>query len=174
MSDTQKEILSLMPDIRRAVASVLRSTPYSADDDVNDCMGDLMTQLFDYGVRTFDPAKGSAKSHFTCFAVRRAKNWLNEAHRRREVSEYAGTNDDGESVSIFDQIASHDDTFSDLAREQETARIRAAIASLDERSQALIGAFYRHGSWGEAAKEIGISPATASRMKAKIIDALSQ
>jgi hypothetical protein len=47
--------------------------------------------------------------------------------------------------------------------------VRRALECLDDRSRALVDAYLRLGSWIHAAREIGVSVATASRLKAKII-----
>jgi len=59
-----------------------------------------------------------------------------------------------------------------LMRKQEASRIRAAFDALEPRQRDLLAAFERTQSWGKAAQEIGVSAATASRMKAQIALAL--
>lgn len=165
-TEIHREILGLMPNIRRTVAKVLRSSRYYTDDHIEECMGDIVLQIFDYGVRTFDASKGSAKSHFTTFAKQRALNWLHVAHRRFESVPAVDAGDDETTpVQLTDDAP---DAFASLVRAREAAQIRAAIAALDEREQALLAAFERSRNWGKAAREIGVSPATASRMKASI------
>lgn len=166
------EILGLMADIRRTVAKVLRNSRYYTDDHVDECMADIMLQIFDYGVRTFDATKGSAKSHFTCFAHARALNWLHVAHRRFETVPDVSTTDEGEVTSISANVPAEGNPEMSLVRAREASAIRAAFASLEPRCRALLDAFERLGSWGEAAKEIGVSAATASRMKASIAASL--
>jgi RNA polymerase sigma factor (sigma-70 family) len=162
----QNEIIALMPLMRRTVAKVLRSSRYYSDSHIEECMGDIMLQAVEYGARTFDPSKGSAKSHFTTFAKSRAINWLQLAHRRFEsVSVEA-------DASVLDHLTVEADPLMLLMRARESARIRAAFASLEESQRALLAAFERTHCWGKAAEEIGVSAATASRMKAKIADAL--
>lgn len=169
MLNIEQVILSLIPDIRRTVAKVLRSSRYYTDDHVEECMQEIMSQAVDYGARTFDASRGSAKSHFTCFAKTRAINWLAHAHRRFEhVAVLADTD---EATSGFVPVE-NDDPFAMLVRKQEASRIRAAFETLEPRQRALLAAFERTLSWGKAAKEIGVSPATASRMKAAIAAAL--
>lgn len=167
-STIHREILALLPDVRRTIAKVLRSSRYYTDDHIEECMGDIVLQIFDYGVRTFDASKGSAKSHFTCFAKSRALNWLNTAHRRFEAALPSACGDEGDTVSPHENIPAEHDTFAMLVRAQEAALIRAAFETLEPRERALLAAFERTHSWGEAAAEIGVSPATASRMKASI------
>lgn len=165
MLNIQREIVSLLPDMRRTVAKVLRSSRYYTDDHIEECLAEIVKQAVDYGATTFDATKGSAKSHFTTFAKCRALNWLHAAHRRFEAVPVMGDDDEGSTP-----VALHatDDPFALLVRAQEAARIRAAFAALEPRQRALLEAFERTQSWGEAAKEIGVSPATASRMKAAI------
>lgn len=165
MLSARDEIVRLIPDIRATVARVLRSSRYYTDDHVEQCAADIMVEALDYGARTFDPAKGSAKSHFTCFARRRAINWLSMAHRRFEVSSTVQA-EDGESVDLFDRIAS--DAFLGPLRALESSRIRVALESLNPRQRALLDAYVRHECWSRAAKEIGVSAATASRIKGQI------
>lgn len=162
------QIIGLMPDIRRTVAKVLRNSRYYTDDHVEECQADIMAQILDYGVRTFDETKGSAKSHFTCFAYARALNWLHVAHRRFESVPDVTTSDEGEVTSISANVADTNTPEMMLVRAQDAARIRAAFATLEPRQRALLAAFERLQSWGEAAREIGVSAATASRMKAQI------
>jgi RNA polymerase sigma factor (sigma-70 family) len=166
------QILGLMPDIRRTVAKVLRNSRYYTDDHVEECVADIMAQIFDYGVRTFDASKGSAKSHFTCFAYSRALNWLHVAHRRFECVPDVTTSDEGEVTSISANVPATDNPEMLLVRAQEAARIRAAFTSLEPRQRALLAAFERLQSWSKAAEEIGVSAATASRMKAAIASQL--
>lgn len=169
MLNIHGEILALIPDIRRTVAKVLRASRYYADDHIEECMQEIMSQALDYAARTFDPSKGSAKSHFTCFAKTRAINWLSMAHRSFEHSAVATDTDEEGSAFVPTE---HDDPFAVLLRKQEASRIRAAFAALEPRQRALLEAFERTLSWGRAAKEIGVSAATASRMKAQILIAL--
>lgn len=155
------QILAVMPDIRRTVAKVLRSSRYYAADHIDECMSCIMVQIFDYGVRTFDEGKGSVKSHFTSLAYKRALNWLDAAHRRFDVSDAA-----------IVQVAAEGDPHLSFARAQEAHRIRAAVASLDASQRELLDAYERTECWYKAAKEIGVSPAKAYRMKAEIAEQL--
>jgi len=168
LNTTHQEILGLRNEIRRVVAMVLRTSRYFADDHIEECMSDVMLQAFDYGARTFDPSKGSAKSHFTTFAKHRAKNWLNRACRRFEVADES-TTEDGETVSHTASVPADGNPALSLMASQERARVLAAVETLEDRERALVHAFLRLGSWMLAAKEIGVSPATASRMKADIV-----
>jgi RNA polymerase sigma factor (sigma-70 family) len=169
LNTTHREILNLWSDMRRVVASVLRNSRYHSDSDIDDCLSEVMLQAFDYGARTFDPSKGNARSHFTCFAKQRAKNWLAAGHRRYEVADEV-TTDDGETVSHAEAVPADGNPQLSLLASQEMERVRRALDTLDERSRALVDAFLRLGSWIHAAREIGVSPATASRMKDKIIE----
>jgi RNA polymerase sigma factor (sigma-70 family) len=169
MLNIESEIISLIPDIRRTVTKVLRASRYYTDDHVEECMQEIMSQALDYAARTFDPGKGSAKSHFTCFAKSRAINWLAHAHRSFEHVPVLSDTDD--SVSGF-VPTENDDPFALLLRKQEAIRIRAAFQALEPRQRALLEAFHRTGSWGRAAKELGMSAPGASRMKARIFAAL--
>lgn len=168
MLNIAHEILALIPDIRRTVAKVLRSSRYYTEDHVEECMQEIMSQALDYGARTFDPAKGSAKSHFTCFARTRSINWLADAHRRFEHVVVSDTDEDSAGFTPVE----NDSPFAVLVRKQESQRIRAAFAALEPRQRALLEAFERLHCWGKAAKEIGVSAATASRLKAAIATAL--
>lgn len=169
MLNIEREIISLIPDIRRTVYKVLRASRYYTDDHVEECMQEIMSQALDYAARTFDPSKGSAKSHFTCFAKARAINWLASAHRSFDhVAIATDTEDEGSAFIPME----NDDPFAMLMRKQEAARIRAAFDALEPRQRALLEAFERTGSWGRAAKELGMSAPGASRMKAKIFAAL--
>lgn len=165
----EHEILTLIPDIRRTVAKVLRASRYYTEDHVEECMQEIMCQALDYAARTFDPSKGSAKAHFTCFAHARAINWLSMAHRSFEHAAVA--DDTSEDSSVF-VPTEHDDPFALLVRKQEAQRIRAAFNALEPRQRALLEAFERLQCWYKAAKEIGVSGATAHRMKVKIAAAL--
>jgi DNA-directed RNA polymerase specialized sigma24 family protein len=169
LNTTHQEIVALRHEIRRVVAMVLRSSRYYTDDHVKECMSDVMLQMLDYGARTFDPSKGSAKSHFTTFAKNRARNWLHMACRRFEVADEYTTGDDGETASHTAAVAAEGDPAVALVTAQEIARVRAALESLEGRERDLVDAFLRLGSWLLAAREIGVSPATASRMKAAIV-----
>lgn len=171
LNTTHREIIELRSDMKRAVASVLRNSRYYSDDDIEECLSEVMLQALDYGARTFDASRGSAKSHFTCFAKQRAKNWLYAGHRRYEVADEV-TTDDGETVSHVSQaeaVPADGNPQLSMITEQELARVRRALDTLDERSRALVAAFLRLGSWYHAAREIGVSASTASRMKDKII-----
>lgn len=170
MLNIQREILSLMPDIRRVVSRVLRSSRYYAEDHIDECMQDVMAQAVIYGARTFDASRGTAKAHFTCFAKSRAINWLNRAHRRFET--VVVTIDSDDDTGKTEPLQTSETPFAILARKQEAAGIREAFEALQPRHRDLLAAFERTYSWGEAAKEIGVSPATASRMKAAIAAAL--
>ncbi len=163
-----KEIVALMPDIRRTVAKVLRNSRYYTDDHVEDCMGEIMLQIFDYAVRQFDASKGSAKSHFTSFAYARSINWLHAAHRRFENVPDQIVSDEGTATTMSESLPDPGNPFLSLVRAQEASRIRVAFAALEPRQRALVEAFERTLSWSDAAKAIGVSPATASRMKAQI------
>lgn len=167
-SKIQAELVSLRPLMRRVVAKVLRSSRYFTDDHIEECLGDVMLQALDYGVRTFDASKGVAKSHFTTFAYSRAINWLQTAHRRFEAVSIEAD----DTGSIVDSVEADGDPLIHLLRAYEAARIRAAFAKLEESQRALLAAFERTHNWGRAAEEIGVSAATASRMKAKIAEAL--
>lgn len=167
----QNEIVALRPLMRRVVAKVLRSSRYFTDDHIEECLGDIIGQALDYGVRTFDASKGSAKSHFTTFARSRAINWLQTAHRRFESVSIDVSSDD-DSGSVLDSVTVDGDPLILLMRAHEAARIRAAFASLEESQRALLAAFERTHCWGRAAQEIGVSAATASRMKSRIAEAL--
>lgn len=169
MLNIESEIISLIPDIRRTVAKVLRASRYYTDDHVEECMQEIMSQALDYARRTFNPDKGSAKSHFTCFARTRAINWLAMAHRSFEHSPVAMDTDEDSSAFVPTE---HDSPFALLLRKQESVRIRAAFSALEPRQRALLEAFERLGCWSRAAADIGVSPATASRMKAQIALAL--
>lgn len=164
----QNEIVALRPLMRRVVAKVLRSSRYFTDDHIDECLGDILIQALDYGVRTFDASKGSAESHFTTFARSRAINWLQMSHRRFESVSIEAD----ESGSIVDSVEVDGDPLVYLMRAHESARIRAAFAKLEESQRALLAAFERTHCWGRAAQEIGVSAATASRMKAKIAESL--
>jgi RNA polymerase sigma factor (sigma-70 family) len=168
MLNIHREIIGLMPEIRRTIAKVLRNSRYYADDHVDECMADVMAQICDYGVRTFDASKGAARSHFTCFAKSRAINWLNTAHRRFEVVPDETTGEDGEVHAISANVPTDADPLVLILRAEESARVRTAIASLEPRERALLEAFERTHSWSRAAQEIGVSAPTATRMKAKI------
>lgn len=172
LNTTHQEIIGLRTEIRRVVAMVLRSSRYYTDDHVEECMSDVMLQALDYGARTFDPSKGSAKSHFTTFAKNRARNWLHMACRRFEVADEHTTGDEGETASYAAAVPAEGDPAMALVTSQELARVRVAIEALEGRERALVDAFLRLGSWMMAAKEIGVSPATASRMKSAIVDKL--
>jgi DNA-directed RNA polymerase specialized sigma24 family protein len=165
MLNINTEIVALIPAIKATVAGVLRRSRYFTDDHVEQCAADIMVEILDYGVRTFDAGKGSARSHFTCFAKRRALNWLSMAHRRFEVAP-APVEVDGEPVDPLDSVPS--DTFLDPLRALESKRIRMALESMKPRHRALLEAYVRHQCWSRAAAEIGVSPATASRMKDQI------
>jgi DNA-directed RNA polymerase specialized sigma24 family protein len=165
----EREIISLIPDIRRTVAKVLRASRFYTEDHIEECMQEIMSQTLDYGARTFDASKGSAKSHFTCFARLRAINWLHMAHRSFEHTTVADDTDDTGSAFVPTE---HDDPFALLLRKQEAQRIRAAFNALEPRQRALLEAFERLQCWYKAAKEIGVSGATAHRMKVKIAAAL--
>lgn len=169
LNTTHQEILGLRTEIRRVVAMVLRSSRYFTDDHVEECMSDVMLQALDYGARTFDPSKGSAKSHFTTFAKNRARNWLQVACRRFEVADQHTTGDDGEIVSYAEAVPADGNPALSYATAQELARVRVAIEALEGRERALVDAFLRLGSWMMAARDIGVSPATASRMKTAIV-----
>lgn len=158
-----QEILALMPAIRAVVAMVLRNSRYYESEHIDECAADIMLVIFDYGIKTFDPSRGSAKSHFTTLAKCRALNWLHVAHRRF---------DHGADADIVEALPAVGDPFASLARAREAGRIREAFAALEPRQRALLAAFERLHSWGKAAREIGVSAATASRMKAEIAEQL--
>jgi RNA polymerase sigma factor (sigma-70 family) len=164
-----REILSLMPAIRRTIKSALRKSCFQGSDHLDECMSSVMVQVFEYAVRTFDADKGSAYSHFTFFARSRAINWMRLAHHRFETRYPDVTDDDGETVSLIDLTASDVD---DISRVMESGRIRKAITALRPRQRALLEAFERLGCWSEAGREIGVSAPTASRMKAQIAERL--
>jgi DNA-directed RNA polymerase specialized sigma24 family protein len=170
LNTTHREILNLRSDMRRVVASVLRTSRYYSDDDIEECLSFVMVQALDYGARTFDPSKGNAKSHFTCFAKQRARNWLYAGHRRYEVADET-TNEDGETTSHSEAVPADGNPQLTMMTSQNMERVRRALDTLDERSRSLVEAFLRLGSWFHAAREIGVSPATASRMKERIIAA---
>lgn len=171
LNTTHREILNLMPEMRRVVAGVLRFSRYYTPDDIDECMSFVMVQALDYGTRTFDPAKGSARAHFTCFARSRAKNWLVSSHKRFEVpDEHIGP--DGEVCSHAEAIPAEGDPFRAMLANRDASRIRAALAALTERERALVEAFVRLGSWVSAADEIGVSRVKAHRMKVAIIERL--
>jgi len=165
MLNMNAEIVAVMPAMRATVAKVLRSSRYYTDEDLDECMSDVMVQALDYGARTFDPSKGSARSHFTCFAKRRSLNWLSKAHRRFEVSP-TSVEMDGDTVDQFENVPS--ETFLDPLRALESSRIRAALATLEPRYRALLEAYVRYQCWSRAAAEIGVSGPTAHRMKLQI------
>lgn len=171
LNTTHREILKLWPEMRRVVASVLRHSRYYGDDHIDECTQEVMRQAFDYGARTFDPSKGSAKSHFTTFAKQRAKNWLGSACRRLEVADEYTTGDEGETISHSESVPADGNPALSLFTAETLAKVKEALAALDERSQALVSAYLKSGSWSHAAREIGVSPATASRMKAAIVEA---
>lgn len=165
----QMEIAAMRGDIRRVVASVLRSSRYFTDDHIDECTSHVMLQALDYGARTFDPARGSVKSHFTNFAKLRARNWLRSGQKRFEVCDEYTTGDEGETASHSEAVPADGDPATSLVTSREMARVRAALESLEGRERALVEAFLRLGSWLLAAREIGVSTPTASRMKAAII-----
>lgn len=167
-TEIHREVLSLLPIIRRTIAKTLRSSRYYTDDHVEECMGDIVVQIFDYAVGKFDPSKGSAKSHFTTFAKQRALNWLALAHRSRETVAPSIDSDDGSPMPV-QFVSDEPNAFAQLQRSREAAQIREAFATLEPREQELIEAFSRTHNWGDAAQEIGVSPATASRMRAVIV-----
>lgn len=169
LNTTHNEIVGLRGEIRRVVAMVLRTSRYYTDEHVDECTATVMLQALDYGARTFDPSKGSAKSHFTTFAKNRARNWLHMACRRYEVADEHTVGDDGETASHCDAVAAEGDPQVSLISSQEIARVRVAVRSLEGRERDLVDAFLRLGSWLLAAREIGVSPATASRMKTAIV-----
>jgi RNA polymerase sigma factor (sigma-70 family) len=168
LNTTHTEILKVRPEMRRVVAMVLRSSRFYTDDHVEECLSDVMLQALDYGASTFDASKGSIKSHFTTFAKHRAKNWLARACRRFEVGDES-TTEDGEIVSHTASVPADGNPALSLMAAQERARVLAAVETLEDRERSLVHAFLRTGSWMLAAKEIGVSPATASRMKAAIV-----
>lgn len=165
MLNINAEIVALIPAIRSTVAKVLRGSRYFTDDHIEQCAADIMVDILDYGVRTFDATQGSARSHFTCFARKRAINWLSMSHRRFEVAP-APVELDGEPVDPLDNVPS--ETFLDPLRALESSRIRMALESLKPRHRALLEAYVRLQCWSRAAAAIGVSPATASRMKDQI------
>lgn len=165
MQSIHNQIVALLPDIKRTVASVLRSSRYASADHVEDCTADILTEMLDYGARTFDETKGSAKSHFTTFAKRRALNWLAMAHRRYASRD--GSNGSDESMpNEIDAIPS--ETFQSPLNALEAKRIRLALASLSAADLALVEAFEATSSWSAAAQAIGVSAPTATRMKQEI------
>lgn len=155
------QILAVMPDIRRTVAKVLRSSRYYTEDHIDECMSCIMVQIFDYGVRTFNEGKGNVRSHFTSLAYKRALNWLDAAHRRFDVDD-----------THMPVMTAEGNPHLSLVRAQEADRIRAAFASLEPHQQALLKAYERTECWYEAGREIGVSPATAHRMKVEIAELL--
>ena len=169
IQELQAQIIAIMPDIRRTIAKVLRSSRYYGEDHIDDCMSEVMIQVLDYGVRSFDPTKGSLKPHFTSFAKMRAINWLSLAFHRFEAATNVTTDAEGKSASLIDAIETNETPFSLMASAQSSARIRAAIASLKPQQRDLLAAFERTMCWRSAAAEVGMSPAAASRMKAQIV-----
>lgn len=168
LNTTHQEIVSLMPAMRRVVASVLRTSRYNSEDHVEECLADIMLQALDYGARTFDASKGSAKSHFTTFAARRAKNWLHVACRRFEVADEVTTSE-GEVVSHSASVPAEGNPLLSLSSSRDKARLVAALEALDGTQRALVEAYVRHGSWLHAARELGMSPVQACRMKKQIV-----
>lgn len=169
MLNIHREIVELRPLMRRVVASVLRTSRYASADHVDECTSDVVAQALDYGARTFDPSKGSARSHFTCFAKQRAINWLQEGHRRFAASAISHVTDDGEAVAHADLLVTDGDPFTALVRARDRRRMVEALARLTDRERSLVEAYVRLGSWCDAAEVIGVSTPTAARMKAKII-----
>jgi DNA-directed RNA polymerase specialized sigma24 family protein len=168
MLNMNTEIVALIPAIRAVIAKTLRSSRYYTDDHIEECLGDILTQALDYGVRTFDPSKGNARSHFTCFARCRALNWLTTKHRRFETAMPLVRDLDGGTLSFAESLPAESDVRLDMVRSQEIERVRAAVASLRPEHRAVAEAFMRTQSWTDAAREVGVSVAMASRTKAAL------
>lgn len=166
MLNIQAEIASLQGDIRRVVSKVLRSSRYFTEDHIEECTQEVIARALIDGAKSFDESRGSAKSHFTTFARCQAINWLGVAHRRFESVQVDSDTDD-ESAGFV--LRDDDNPFAVLVRKQEAARMRRAIEALRPRYRALVDAFLDKGCWYKAAREIGVSQATASRMKVKIV-----
>jgi len=167
MTELRNEIAALRPEIRRVVSRALRTSRFNKDQYVDECMAHVMACAMDYGARTFDPSKGSVRTHFTTFAFHRARNWLRLAYHRFEVAdEYTRG---GETFSHAESVPADGNPELSLVTARERARVFAAIEALETRERDLVKAFLRLGSWLKAANEIGVSPATASRMKTVII-----
>jgi len=167
-AEMNREILSILPALRGTVAKVLRSSRYYTSEDIDECLSDVMVQALDYGARTFDPDKGTARSHFTCFVKRRALNWLTTKHRRFECAMPQVKSDDGGVISFAESLPAESDARLDLVRATEVARVQAAVASLRPVHRAVAEAFMRLNSWTDAAREVGVSVAMASRTKAAL------
>jgi DNA-directed RNA polymerase specialized sigma24 family protein len=166
------EILTVLPAMRATVANVLRRSRYSTESDLDECMSRVMVEALDYGVRTFDAGKGSARSHFTCFAKYRAHNWLRLAHHRFESQMPQVVSDDGRSIPVAEALPADSDPHLDMVRGQEIAGVRAAVASLKPVHRAVVEAFMRSQSWTDAAREVGVTVAMASRAKAALAQLL--
>jgi DNA-directed RNA polymerase specialized sigma24 family protein len=165
---THKEIERLLPEIKRTVASTLRGTPYHSEDDIDECFSTVVLEAVDYGARTFDPSKGSAKSHFTCFASRRAKNWLRATSKRRGTFSLSSGSESEDDVTLNVASPACDPLLS-LIRQEDGDALMAIVQKFDQRSKDLLLAFMRHGSWSAAASEVGVSIATASRVKTRMM-----
>ena len=162
------EILNVLPAMRATAASVLRRSRYYTESDLDECVSCIMVEALDYGVRTFDASKGSVRSHFTCFAKYRAHNWLRLAHHRFESQMPQVVSDDGRALPMAEALPAESDPHLDMVRGQEIARVRAAVASLKPVHRAVIEAFMRTQSWTDAAREVGVTVAMASRAKAAL------
>lgn len=169
MNSTSSEIVKNLKNIQMAVRAAMRSTRFFNDQDIEECTSYVMVEMFDYGARTFDASKGSARSHFTCFAFRRAKNWMRSERRRRDFVPVDDL-DSSEGGSVY--LVADCDPLDDIIRDQDRRGLEKALSSLDEKSKTLIFTYIEHRSWSVAAQAAGVSQATASRMKTKILKKL--
>jgi len=114
----------------------------------------------------YEPSKGDLGAFIRQAVANACKNYLALHRNNRHAAPTRG--DDGKEIDPVDALACDATPFEAMAR----ADLGAALSRLTERQRALVTAYLDLGSWGQAAAAIGVSNATASRIKAEAVDAL--
>jgi RNA polymerase sigma factor (sigma-70 family) len=150
--------LDLIPAIRQVYLRMgLR------DGGLDDAVQNAFIHLTTYALPRWDSSKGEVKS----YALRMAKNLRIDALRRESRrSAVRGAVVPVEAVSESDLLRQ--------ARSVAVERLTTAVSALTSEDREIVKAYLRTGTWAAAADELGMSPATMSRAKARIVNQLRE
>ena len=163
----------------RLVAHIIKKY-YAGSGDQDDLIS-IGTIGLIKGVSSYRPSKGTRLATYAARCIeneilmyfRSQRKTQNEAH----ISDPIDTDDDGNSLTYMDVVATEDDIADNIDLKVNTLRLYSYIEDLPQREQKILKMRYglfntKNMTQKEVAKKLGISRSYVSRIEKKAVDTL--